>query len=237
MFTSSAFAVPRSRRRVRFSVLSLRERSYSLGRVGTTVRAGQISFCEDSQWVSCAAMSTFSSVLYPPLFFCYFNHIPPGQSATGRAQRPLSLWEITGSLLLCTMCNDSLWLCKLRQGSLRYVLYFRLLYLWPTQGVHLWDADQISKSQLHVHSQQHSLCLYFDFTVTFYFQVRILSAQSEGETDFSHQNSCDQDYSASCFLFTFCGRTLFPNVYSGELFSCAHHCQTVSLWRKKSITM
>lgn len=50
-------------------------------------------------------------------------------------------------------------------------------------------------------------------------------------------NSCDQHCSTSCFIFTFCGRTLFPNVYSGELFYCVHHCQTDSLWKKKSITM
>lgn len=50
-------------------------------------------------------------------------------------------------------------------------------------------------------------------------------------------NLCDRHYSTSCFILIFWGRTLFPNVYSMELFYCVHHCQTASLLKNRSITM
>lgn len=83
---------------------------------GMTVRAGHFSFPWASQWTSCAAISTFISHLPPPplplplpippfFFFCHFNHIPPGQSATGRARLCAAVFVRVRYLWLTNGCH------------------------------------------------------------------------------------------------------------------------------------
>lgn len=133
---------------------------------GRTVRAGQISCCQASQWMSCAATSTFISLSSPTLFLCRYNHFPLGQSATGRARLCVTLfvWDIAGSVLLTSGCHDSQWLGILCQTSLYYSPYVRrVFYMCLNQAVHSGDADQVSNSQPYC--EQHILCLYFDLAM------------------------------------------------------------------------
>lgn len=76
VFTSSALSVPHGLHRAGLSVPSLHESSYSLGRWrggggGRSVRAGQISSRQASQWPSCAAISTFIPLLSLFSFPCH----------------------------------------------------------------------------------------------------------------------------------------------------------------------
>lgn len=115
----------------------------------------------------------FSHVSPPPFFYCHFNHIPLGQSATGRVR------------LCVAVCVRYRWLCVADQWvpwltltlhlvwekPVLYTLYFRLagepthFCMCPTQAVHSWEADQISSSKLYIHCKWHILCLYFDLAM------------------------------------------------------------------------
>lgn len=164
VFTSSALSVPHGLHRARPSVPSLHESSYSLGRGGKgggrSVRAGQISSHQASQWPSCAAISTFIPLLSPSSFF------PPlpllitslwanqQQEEQGCAPLSLSVWHVAGSVRVP-------WLAlTLHQVSEKPAL--RSLF----QSAHFYvciHEMQIRYSRpSYTHCEQHILCLYFD---------------------------------------------------------------------------